>query len=194
MNDAHTKILTDAARRGDRNSFRILYDRYSAGVYGLAYRMLGNRFDAEEVTQDVFVRVFNKIDTFEGRSLFRTWCLKIAVNTCYDRIRLKKRRTPYQVEWDEDTSSADTAGRDRSESFVLSSEVNRHVKSALQNMHEDLRITLILRDIEELPYDDISRILGCSMGTVASRIARARKHISTHLLSIGIDANYFDRA
>jgi len=179
--------LISAARTGDPWAIRELYEKHVGSVYGLVYRMLDDKQEAEEITQDVFVKAFRALTRFDARSSFKTWCLQIAVNASYDVLRKRKRRAPYRAEWDE---RMDVRGDNPERGQLMRVDLQYHLGRALANLHEDLRTTFVLRDIEDLSYQEISDVLHCSPGTVASRIARARKQMAEQLTLVGIDAEY----
>jgi RNA polymerase sigma-70 factor, ECF subfamily len=185
MNDEQQ--LISAAESGDREAFHALYTRHVDSVYRLSLRMLGDPLDSEEVTQDVFVRVFRSLASFDARSSFKTWCLQIAINASYDVLRKRKRRAPHQADWRDDI---EVASEHDERTQLMKVDLQYHLVRALNTLHEDLRTTFILRDIEDLAYQEISDLLGCSLGTVASRLARARKQMAARLSQVGIDAEY----
>lgn len=186
--------LLRAARKGDSRAFQQLYEQYAPVVFRVAFRLLGNRLDAEDVTQEVFVTLHRRLGTFDFRSSFQTWCYRITVNTCYDKMRKQKRRAAYRAGYIEDTGGVPEripAGR-RSEPVqqVFLHDLQHYVEQALTRLHPDLRTALVLKEIEELSYQEIASIMACSQGTVASRLARARQQVATHLRRAGIDATY----
>ena len=156
--------------------------------------MLGQRGDAEEVMQETFITVFRKIRSFRRDSSFRTWLYRIVMRECFDRIRRRRRLSESMMPWSE--STVDETGRlaisDVAQPNLLRTELKSRVEQALLSIHPDLRSTFVLRDIEGLSYSEIGNVLGCSVGTVSSRLARARKQLATQLTAVGIDETYFD--
>ena len=186
--------LLRAARKGDPRAFQQLYEQHAPVVFRVAFRLLGNRLDAEDVTQEVFVTLYRRLGTFDFRSSFQTWCYRITVNTCYDKMRKQQRRAAYQAGYVEDENGvpAKVQADHRPEPVqrVLIQDLQRFVEQALARLHPDLRTALVLKEIEELSYQEIARIMACSQGTVASRLARARHQVAQYLRLAGIDATY----
>ncbi len=183
-----------AAQQGNPRAFQQLYEQHAPVVFRVAFRLLGNRLDAEDVTQEVFVTLHRRLGTFDFRSSFQTWCYRITVNTCYDKMRKQQRRAAYQagyVEDDDRLPERVEAGR-RPEPLrrVLLQDLQRYIEQALARLHPELRTALVLKEIEELSYQEIATIMACSQGTVASRLARARQQVAHYLRWAGIDATY----
>ena len=186
--------LLRAAGKGDPRAFQQLYEQHAPVVFRVAFRLLGNRLDAEDVTQEVFVTLYRRLGTFDFRSSFQTWCYRITVNACYDKMRKQKRRAAYQAGYVEDDNGvpAKVQANHRPEPVqrVLIQDLRRFVEQALARLHPDLRTALVLKEIEELSYQEIAAIMTCSQGTVASRLARARQQVAQYLRLAGIDATY----
>ncbi len=169
--------LIAACRRNDREAQRLLYERCVHRVYRLAVRIVGER-DAEDVTQEVFLRLFQKIQQFHGHSTFDTWLYRLTVNECLQHLRREKRRT----------------ARDRSQqraeatrSPELAAEQQEIVSKALQRLPADLRAILLLREVEGLDYQQLGEVLGIAGGTVASRLNRARERLRQALTDLGYE-------
>lgn len=194
LNDSLIESTISEIQNGDSDSFRTLYEHTSGYVYTIALRMLGQRGDAEEVMQETFITVFRKIRSFRRDSSFRTWLYRIVMRECFDRIRRRRRLSESMMPWSE--STVDETGRlaisDVAQPNLLRTELKSRVEQALLSIHPDLRSTFVLRDIEGLSYSEIGNVLGCSVGTVSSRLARARKQLATQLTAVGIDETYFD--
>ena len=183
-----------AARKGDPHAFQQLYEQQAPVVFRVAFRLLGNRLDAEDVTQEVFVTLHRRFGTFDFRSSFQTWCYRITVNICYDKMRKQQRRAVYQAGYVEDDNGVPETVQASRQSEpvrqVLLQDLQRFVEQALARLHPDLRTALVLKEIEELSYQEIATIMACSQGTVASRLARARQQVAHYLRRAGIDATY----
>ncbi len=194
MNDSFIDSTISDLQNGDSDSFRTLYEHTSGYVYTIALRMLGHRGEAEEVMQETFIRVFRKIRSFRHDSSFRTWLYRIVIRECFDRIRRRRRLSETVMSWSE--SAVDESGRlaisDAAQPNLLRTELKSRVENALLSIHPELRSTFILRDIEGLSYSEIGLVLGCSVGTVSSRLARARKQLAAQLTAVGIDETYFE--
>jgi RNA polymerase sigma-70 factor (ECF subfamily) len=167
----------------DEKAFQKCVKLYQTKVYGLVYRMLGSQAEAEDVSQEVFVTVFKSIDSFRGDSKFSTWLYRIAANHCKNRIKYLKRRAHKQTGELDDAaerellgSSSSTLGQQQAspvealEGLQLGSIVQR----AITKLDEEHRLLLVLRDVEELSYEEIMQVTGLAEGTVKSRLHRAR--------------------
>ena len=172
------------ARDEMERSFRMLVIRYQERVHKLVYRYLRDPLEAEDVTQDVFLKVFRKLSSFQGDSAFYTWLYRISVNTASDHLAKRKRR-PVQLSEDVSELAGDKgvfgggdsgAGR-RSESpdsNLLREEMAYVTRKILDELPENYRRVLYLREFEDLSYLEIAEALACSIGTVESRLFRAR--------------------
>jgi RNA polymerase sigma-70 factor (ECF subfamily) len=179
------QALVDGLRRGDGQAYRELLRQYEHRVFTIAYRMLGNRQEAEDVTQDVFVSLIRAIHSFRGDSLFSTWLFRVAVNHVKNHIKyLRRRRQQLKVAWDAhpgweprmaDDGHFPTVGRvDRPDQETSARELAAKALGALGDIDPEFREALVLREIEGLSYDQIAEITGVPEGTVKSRIHRAR--------------------
>ncbi|MEO0079698.1 MAG: RNA polymerase sigma factor [candidate division WOR-3 bacterium] len=145
-------------------SFENLYQANRSRVFGTALRMLGNRADAEDVTQDVFVKVFKRLDSFRGEAAITTWLYRITVNCCLDLLRRRKRIQTVPLE------SITEPVSDRIDVMKL-------IEAALPKMPEGYRQVFILHDLEGLKHSEIARILGISDGASKSQLHRARAYL-----------------
>lgn len=162
------------ARNGDLNAFNELVVEYQTLVYNLCYRMLGQVQPAEDATQEAFVSAWRNIATFRGET-FRPWLLRIAANLCRDELRRRGRRPSTSLDIALEAGMPDPPDEDAlPEESVLTSELRGRLHSALQLLPEDQRTAIILCDIEGLDYSEIADVMKTSLGTVKSRIARAR--------------------
>ena len=172
--------LVGRARRGDREAFTQLIMQYQVPLYNMALRMVGRPDDAADITQEAFLRAWEKIRTLR-EAPFKAWLFQIAANLCYDHFRRGRR---YGVMPDEDqTSNVVSLGiatpdpQERAEA----NERNRLVRDSIQALDPDMRIALILRDVNGMAYDEIASVLRVPLGTVKSRIARARAQVQERL-------------
>ena len=172
--------LVEAAKRGDLPSFNALVVRHERPVYALCLRMLRDQMAAEDATQDSFIKAWSSIAPFRG-DFFRPWLLKIASNRCLDVIRSKGRRPadsldamPFEIE--PEWSSQSGAG-ELPEQHAVRSELSGHLERALATLPDDQRLVVILSDIEGRSYDEIAEITGSAVGTVKSRLSRARARL-----------------
>ena len=170
----------------DERAFNELVRAYERRVHTLVLRMLGNVAEAEDVAQEVFVQVFKAIGTFRGDSKLSTWIYRIAINLCKNRVKyLKVRHTAQQDELGDaeekgalgGTARANVGAMDRPDEIVSGKQVEQIVQRAIVELEPTFRECLVLRDVEELSYEQIEEITGLPIGTVKSRIHRARAQL-----------------
>jgi len=150
-----TASLVRAAQQGDRRAFRALYEGHKKRVFRTALRLPGSRPEAEDLTQEVFVKVYRKLDTFDFQPSFRTWIYRTTVNACYDRMRKNKRRSGCEGEMPDRDPAASLLRAPQSNSpseKTQQREVRRQVEAALQRLRPKQRTTFVLREIEGLSY------------------------------------------
>lgn len=175
-----------AAQKGDVPSFNQLVRMYQTMVYHTAYRVLGDSDAASDATQDAFVNAYKNIKSFRGGS-FKAWLLRIVTNTCYDQLRAKKRKPTASLDAllvDPD-NPAPGLGEAREESpheHAERSELAYWIDQGLQTLPYDQRITLVLSDIDGFAYEEIAQVTNTNVGTVKSRLSRARAHMRNYLL------------
>jgi len=178
--------LLERLRARDERAFNELVKAYERRVFGLVFRMLGSRAESEDLTQEVFVQVFKAIGTFRGESKLSTWVYRIAVNLCKNRAKyLRVRHTGEQDELEEvaervplgQARGANVGQIERPDEMVAGKQVEAIVAQAITEIDPTFRECLILRDVEELSYEEIGEITGLPPGTVKSRIFRARAQL-----------------
>ena len=177
--------LVERCRANDDAAFGEVVTRYKAKIYNYVYRMTGSSEDAEDLTQEVFIRMYTSINSFRGQSSLNTWLFRIAGNLCIDRFRRSKNRTP-AFSLDEpvggDIQTHEVADETYAPHRLLENvEMAEQIQAALAKLPEKLRATLLLHDIEGLPYEEIAQIAGCPLGTVKSRLFNARMQLRQHL-------------
>ena len=174
---------------GDDQAFARLVIRYQHKVHNLCFRILGDRDEAMDMAQEVFLTVHKSLKDFRGESLFSTWIFRVTVNHCKNRIKYLGRRKYYQslsLDQPQELSEGEVYFEleDTSpgpESQVASEEVQELVQAAINSLDPDHRLAIILRDIQELSYEEIAQVLGIKVGTVKSRIHRARNELKKKL-------------
>jgi RNA polymerase sigma-70 factor (ECF subfamily) len=174
--DRGDEALVALARAGDLEALEKLFNRYRNQVFSLAYRMTGNPADAEDLCQEIFLQVMRKVGSFEGRSSFSTWLYRVSMNRSRDYLRRKK-RSPELLTQDGDPTEPYEPQADGSgglESMAISSEAQRLVQDALLELPVSLRAPLVLHELEGLQYHEVASLLRLPVGTVKSRIFRAR--------------------
>ncbi|MEZ5964643.1 MAG: sigma-70 family RNA polymerase sigma factor [Planctomycetota bacterium] len=174
--------LIAQAAAGDHGAFGTLVDLHGARIHRLMSRFTRDPGELEDLTQEVFVKVFRKLGTFQRDSAFYTWLYRIAVNTATDYLSRQRRRRLHLVETDAELEAVRTHERTAgSATPLLEEEVRRVTREVLGTLPEKYRTILILREFEDLSYTDMASVLQCSMGTVESRLFRARQRFKEAL-------------
>lgn len=175
MNDADDVV--GRARRGDAGAFEQIVMENQARIFRICYGMLGNTADADEAAQDVFVKLFGSIKSFRGDSRLSTWLYRVAVNTCTDRLRNRTWRRWLGL----DAAETHSERRDRPDVQAEQREDVARLRRTMDGMSTKLREVLVLRELESREYAEIAEILGISIGTVESRLFRAREMLRRRL-------------
>jgi RNA polymerase sigma-70 factor (ECF subfamily) len=177
--------LVRRAQRGERGAFDLLVLRYQHKVVKLVARLLRDPTEAEDVAQEAFIKAYRALGSFRGDSAFYTWLYRIAVNTARNTMASRQRRPiDYEADLSETEQSAVESRMrhtDTPEATVLSDEIHETVNRAVAELPEDLRTAIILREVEGLSYEEIAAAMDCPVGTVRSRIFRAREAIDRDL-------------
>jgi RNA polymerase sigma-70 factor, ECF subfamily len=178
--------LVDRAQRGDKHAFELLVAKYQRRLARLISRFVRDSVEVEDVTQDAFIKAYRALPTFRGESAFYTWLYRIGINTAKNHLQALKRRAPTTTLFDaEESEGFEDAGLlhevSTPENELMSKQVVDVVNSSLNELPDDLRTALTLREIEELSYEEIAAAMNCPVGTVRSRIFRAREAIATNL-------------
>lgn len=167
--------LIDACKRGEREAFRRLYDSYRDGVYSTALHFLhGDAAAAEDITQEVFLRLFTRIGQYRSEADFSTWLYRMVVNACIDEQRRCRRFVPF-------AQTPDAALAESAEAPLLRQELADSVREALDALRPEVRLTVLLKYFDDLSYQEMAQALGCSEGTVASRLHRGLKALARRL-------------
>jgi RNA polymerase sigma-70 factor (ECF subfamily) len=191
--DGPDAVLVASAQRGNVGAFNGLALRYQRQVYNLCFRTLGNAEDASDATQEAFLGAYRGISSYRGSAEgFRSWLLRIAVNACHDQLRRRKRWPSQSLE-----ALAEERGEERDaselahdptagpEQRILTSETARRIQDGLARLAPDQRLTVILCDVQGLSYDEAARAMGVELGTVKSRLSRARVQLRDYLAAHG---------
>ncbi len=174
--------LVASARAGDATAFDALVLRYRNEVYGLCYRYTRHREDAWDAAQDVFIKAHQALGRFRGDSSFKTWVLRIAANHCKDRF---KRRRLATVALEETHQQAAAPGRSTPDRAADARELGAAIDAAVDALSPKHRLTFILREYEGLSYEEMAEVMGCSLGTVMSRLHHARRKLQDSLIRMG---------
>lgn len=173
------------AQKGNLAAFNQLVMTYQGMAYNVAFRVIGNQEAAADACQDAFLKAFKAIKQYKGGS-FKSWMMRIVTNVCYDQIRYKSRRPATSLESmteDSDEHNVHLASQDEAlEEYALRGELNDLIQLGLANLPEDQRIVLVLNDVQGFSYQEIAEIIDQPLGTVKSRLSRARGRLRDFLL------------
>ena len=174
---------------GDVNAFEDLVTEHEKGVYAIAQRMTGNAEDAADMTQETFIKAYNSLASFRGDSKFSVWLYRIATNVCLDFLRSRSRKPTVSLSVEDDDgeeTQMDIADDSQSPELLLERGLTRDaVRRGLKSLSPEYRQILLLREIQGLSYEEIAEALALEVGTVKSRIFRARKRLCAFLLEDG---------
>src|SRR4051794_439092 len=181
--------LVDKARKGDRDAFRILFERYHRRAYALAFGVLRHQDDALDVVQDAFIKAHKYLDKFEGNSSFYTWLYRIVMNLAIDHLRKHRRVKPVELDEQKIENEGDdpllprilggNPGR-----ALMDKQIRARIDQALDELSENHRAVLVMRELEGLSYEDMAQAMGCSKGTIMSRLFHARRNMQKRLLDL----------
>jgi RNA polymerase sigma-70 factor (ECF subfamily) len=189
VEDPTDQDLVERVQRGDKTAFDLLVRKYQHRVVKLVMRYLRDPADAEDVTQEAFIKAYRALPKFRGESAFYTWLYRIAINTAKNAA-VARSRSP--VEYDLDLQNSDEsydlqarmADHDTPEALALADEIRVVVESAIASLPEELRTAIVLRELDGQSYEAIAATMDCPVGTVRSRIFRAREVIDRRLLQV----------
>ena len=174
---------------GDVNAFEDLVTEHEKGVYAIAQRMTGNAEDAADMAQETFIKAYNSLSSFRGDSKFSVWLYRIATNVCLDFLRSRSRKPTVSLSVEDDDgeeTQMDIADESQSPEQLLERGLTRDaVRRGLKSLSPEYRQILLLREIQGLSYEEISDVLSLEVGTVKSRIFRARKRLCAFLTADG---------
>jgi RNA polymerase sigma-70 factor (ECF subfamily) len=170
--------IIKSCRLGDREAFRALYDAYKDRVYSIAlYFFNGEHAVASDVTQQVFLKLMTSIGQFRGDAAFSTWLHRLVVNACLDVARRRRSDAAVAARSPRET----VAGTSSQEETYARAQLATSVRAAISNLPEKFRVVVLLRYFDDLSYEQMAEALGCSMGTVASRLSRGHKMLADRL-------------
>jgi RNA polymerase sigma-70 factor (ECF subfamily) len=179
------ELLVERVQKGDRRAFDLLINKYQHRIVSLVTRYVSDPSEAMDVAQEAFIKAYRAIDRFRGDSAFYTWLYRIAINTAKNWLVAKKRRPPATDIDAADAEQYDVESRLKEqgtpENELLREEIKRTVFETISELPDDLRTAIMLREIEGMSYEDIAVTMDCPIGTVRSRIFRAREAIDQKL-------------
>ncbi|KAF3997958.1 RNA polymerase sigma factor RpoE [Glaciimonas immobilis] len=180
------QLLVERVQRGDKKAFELLVIKYQRKLMRLVSRLVRDQAEAEDVVQEAFIKAYRALPQFRGDSAFYTWLYRIGINTAKNYLVTQGRRAPTSTESNsEDAETFDDGEQLRDintpESLLATKQIAQTVNVAMEALPEELRTAITLREIEGLSYDEIAEAMGCPIGTVRSRIFRAREAIAEKL-------------
>jgi RNA polymerase sigma-70 factor (ECF subfamily) len=178
--------LVARAQRGDKQAFELLVEKYQRKLARLLSRFIRDPAEVEDVTQEAFIKAYRALPAFRGDSAFYTWLYRIGINTAKNYLMAMGRRAPTSTEVEADEAEGFEEGEqlrdiNTPESVLLSNEIAQTVNATIEGLPEELRRAIQMREIEGLSYEDIAQAMNCPIGTVRSRIFRAREAIAEQL-------------
>lgn len=178
--------LVERVQRGDKAAFDLLVSKYQRKIFRLLSRLIRDAAEVEDVAQEAFIKAYRALPNFRGESAFYTWLYRIAINTAKNHLVSQGRRAPTSTETEiEEAETFDDGEHLRDlntpEAMLLSRQVADAVNRAVERLPEDLRTAVVLRELEGLSYEEIAETMNCPIGTVRSRIFRAREAIAEEL-------------
>ena len=181
--------LVERAQRGDKHAFELLVSKYQRKLLRLLSRFIRDSGEAEDVAQEAFIKAYRALPTFRGDSAFYTWLYRIGINAAKSHLLASGRRAPSTTAFDAEEAESFDDGEllrdiNTPESILASKEIAATVNAAMDGLPEELRAAISLREIEGLSYEEIAAIMNCPVGTVRSRIFRAREFIAEKLRPI----------
>jgi RNA polymerase sigma-70 factor, ECF subfamily len=169
--------VIEACQRGDREAFKMLFEAYKDKVFSIAVYSVGDKSIADDVTQQIFLKLFSTIKQFRGDSEFTTWLYRLVVNACMDERRRRRRWLP----WGETLAMTNIGEKKPQEKQYDRLEIAEAVRNAIRELKPKFRLPILLKYMEGLSYEEIAAVMGCSKGTVASRLNRGHGQLARHL-------------
>jgi RNA polymerase sigma-70 factor, ECF subfamily len=187
--DASDLSLVRRVQRGERGAYDLLVLKYQHKVVKLVMRYLGDAADAEDVAQEAFIKAYRALPQFRGDSAFYTWLYRIAINTAKNALAARNRNpVTYDLDVQGNDEAAEMIGKlkdpETPEGLALTEEIRNIVNAAIGELPEDLRTAIVLRELEGMSYEEIASAMDCPVGTVRSRIFRAREAIDRKLREV----------
>jgi len=184
--DFPSEELMAKIAKGDEDAFEILVNRHQTSILNLVYRFVGDRTQAKDLAQEVFIRVWQSAKTYEPKAKFTTWIYRITANLCFNELKSARRKKWFPFNWsDEDgehtfeETLADSTPS--TEDLLLEKERNRQISDALQSLPDNQRLALVLKRYDDRSYQEIAQVIGCSVSAVESLLVRAKRALQEKL-------------
>jgi len=180
------RALVERVQQGDKEAFGLLVAKYQRKLARLLSRLIRDPAEVEDVTQEAFIKAYRALPSFRGDSAFYTWLYRIGVNTAKNYLVSQGRRAPTATEFDSEEAEGFDEGEqlrdiNTPEHVMMSKQIGDTVNEAMEALPDELRTAIMLREIEGLSYDEIAKVMDCPIGTVRSRIFRAREAVAEKL-------------
>ena len=178
-------ILIQKAQKGDTNAFGTLVASYEKFIFNVACKMFSNSEDVSDIAQEALIKAYKNIDKFDFNSSFSTWLYRITVNACIDEMRRRKGKESFSIDAEDEEGGLAVQIEDTSlgaEERVIQNETVSEVRAAIDKLSEEHKTVIILRDLQDMTYEQVAQTLDLSIGTVKSRLARARKSLKDIIL------------
>ena len=178
--------LVERVQRGDKRAFELLVEKYQRKLARLLSRLIRDPGEVEDVTQEAFIKAYRALPSFRGDSAFYTWLYRIGINTAKNYLVAMGRRAPTSTDVEAEEAEGQEGGEllrdiNTPESLLLTKEIGNTVNAAIEALPEELRSAIQLRELEGMSYEEIAKLMDCPIGTVRSRIFRAREAIAERL-------------
>jgi RNA polymerase sigma-70 factor (ECF subfamily) len=178
--------LVERVQRGDKQAFELLVEKYQRKLARLLSRLIRDPGEVEDVTQEAFIKAYRALPSFRGDSAFYTWLYRIGINTAKNYLVAMGRRAPTSTDVEAEEAEGQEGGEllrdiNTPESLLLTKEIGNTVNAAIESLPEELRSAIQLRELEGMSYEEIAKLMDCPIGTVRSRIFRAREAIAERL-------------
>ncbi|MGE4498161.1 MAG: sigma-70 family RNA polymerase sigma factor [Deferribacterales bacterium] len=183
MGDA---LVVEKVIEGDAASYELLIRKYQSKLFSTVLHMVKNRELAEDIVQESFLRAFRKLDTLNNRSQFYPWIKRIALNMALNHFEKEKRVLDVETDEDESSFFENIASGESPEELTLKEEMKRYVRMFVDSLPDRLRVVIILREVEDMSYEEIAEMLNIPLGTVRSRLFNARNIIKERLIKQGL--------
>jgi RNA polymerase sigma-70 factor, ECF subfamily len=187
------QLLVERVQRGDKRAFELLVEKYQRKLARLLSRLIRDPGEVEDVTQEAFIKAYRALPSFRGDSAFYTWLYRIGINTAKNYLVAMGRRAPTSTDVEAEEAEGQEGGEllrdiNTPESLLLTKEIGNTVNAAIEALPEELRSAIQLRELEGMSYEEIATLMDCPIGTVRSRIFRAREAIAERLKPLLDDA------